>query len=70
MAAFFEPASIAVKKMQLTADQPCLVMIKNGSMFVSDPQQSLKNLIVTVNTKSFKIQLPESGFSTPAVLIK
>jgi chondroitin AC lyase len=70
MAAFFEPASIAVKKMQLTTDQPCLVMIKNGSMFVSDPQQSLKNLMVTVNKKSFKIQLPENGFSTPAVLIK
>lgn len=67
MAAFFQPASVLINKTVLQTGNACLVMIKDGSMIVSDPSQELKIIQVSVNNRSYDVELPANGFSSSPV---
>jgi len=70
MASFFEAGSLNVNRNRLSVEQPCMLMIRGGKFYVSDPQQKLDSVNIRFNAKTMKVSLPEKGFSTRAVLIK
>ncbi len=63
IAVFYKPGQFNyAPDRQISVDQPSLLMIKNidkePKLTVSDPTQKLKELLVTCNGKSSKVQLP------------
>lgn len=65
MAAFYSPGELNFgKKQAIQVDQPCLILIKGGVLYASDPTQEGKEVNVTVGGKKFKIRLPLDGTTT------
>lgn len=66
---FYKPQNVVYKKLKITVDQPCLVLIKNvdenqPEVWVSDPSQKISEITISVETtnKTFakKIRLPDN----------
>src|SRR5690606_15295707 len=52
------------KKQSIQVDQPCLILIKGGTLYASDPSQEGKPVNVIFYGKKFKIELPSDGTTT------
>lgn len=62
MAAFYSSGRLDFgKKQSIHVDQPCLVLIKGGMLYASDPTQEGKRVAVTFAGKKFEMQLPLDG---------
>lgn len=70
MAAFFEPGIFVLNNKKISVDKPCLVLIDHDKIYLSDPQQLNSSVTVCINEKAFRIQLPDNGFTSNAILIK
>lgn len=64
MAAFFSAGSVMIDKGQLSADQPCLLMISGNKIFASNPGHSEINVEVKWCGKTHQIKLKEDGSTT------
>jgi chondroitin AC lyase len=63
MAAFFAASSVQVGTQTLSVDKPCLLMIRNGWLYASDPAQAEKEVRVSYNKKLVTIELPGNGLT-------
>lgn len=70
MTAFFEPSTVVFNKQKLSVDKPCLVLIRDGKMYVSDPQQFNSPVTIQLNGKTFHVQLPNNGFTSDPISLK
>jgi len=65
MVAFYSATKLeTAKNMQLQVDQPCLVMIKDGHLYASDPSHQGITATITFNDQVFSVALPKDGFTT------
>jgi chondroitin AC lyase len=64
MTAFFSAGSVMIGKKKLAVDKPCLLMIKKGRLYASDPSQVETTVTIRFNDKIYPVQLPAHGFST------
>ncbi len=62
MAAFYAPGNLKAPSIKnLQVDQPCLVMVKNGKSYISDPAHKGPSVKITLNNRSSMISLPVDG---------
>jgi chondroitin AC lyase len=64
MATFKEKGTFNLNQMNITVDQPCLVMIEKGRILAADPLQKGETLHLKINDKSYQIKLPKDGSTT------
>jgi chondroitin AC lyase len=64
MASFFQSASINYKNIKMSVDRPCLIIIKNHNLYISDPLHKGGSLGITLGHKTYSIILNSQGFST------
>ncbi|TZF83229.1 chondroitin AC lyase [Pedobacter sp. BS3] len=70
MAVFYTPAKLQTGKQQsIQADQPCLVLLKNGKLYASDPSHKGLQANFILNNKTVSMTLPADG-TTVAETIK
>lgn len=63
MAAFYSGTKLESKKIAIQTDQPCLIMLKDDTIYASDPTHKGINTTITINDKQFSIDLPKDGFT-------
>lgn len=62
MAAFYAPSSVDLGKGGVVhADQPCLLIMKDGKLFVSNPAWGEIEATITWNNRKFKVKTPGDG---------
>ncbi|WP_207513667.1 polysaccharide lyase family 8 super-sandwich domain-containing protein [Longitalea luteola] len=59
MAAFYAPGKLD----EIQTDKPCLVLIKNGVLYASDPSHTGISVRFTFSGKSFELSLPPGGIT-------
>lgn len=57
MAAFYAPAKTA----NVQVDRPCLVLLKDGRLYASDPTHGGITVNITIDHKTFPMALPKDG---------
>ena len=68
MAAFFRPGWAEFPDgTRLTAEQPCLLMVRGDRLYAADPGRKLEALTVRRNSRSYRIPLPRSRFAGSTV---
>jgi chondroitin AC lyase len=70
MAAFYQAGTLRAQKVvtQLKIDQPCLVLIRNQEIWLSNPAFSAITVTLDLNHKRQKIVLPADGSSVKAAI--
>lgn len=64
MAAFYHAGKInAGPGRELQTDQPCLILIKDGTIVASDPGHKATTVSITYNNKTYIVPLLENGLS-------
>jgi chondroitin AC lyase len=66
MAAFYSPGKLDV----IQTDQPCIVLIKNGTLYASDPSHKGLTVHFTMAGKSFELSLSDDGGTVSKKLIR
>jgi chondroitin AC lyase len=61
MAAFFSPSALKNKHYQLAVDKPCLVLIRDKKMFISNPLHSEATINIKWNEKTTDVTVPPDG---------
>lgn len=61
MAAFFMPAALKNKAHDIEVDKPCLVLLRDNKLFVTDPQHSGATITIKWNGKVTEVTLPLQG---------
>jgi len=62
MAAFYAPSSVDLGKGGVVhVDQPCLLIMKDGKLFVSNPAWGEIEATITWNNRKFKVKMPGDG---------
>lgn len=59
--AFYKKGNISLKGKLISLDKPCLIIVRNGRFFVSDPLHDGGILNVIYNKKKYKVHLPPDG---------
>ena len=64
MATFYEPGTLSFKAIkEVTVDHPCLIMIRQNKLYISNPTHRKITVKVIVNNQSKSIALPADGSS-------
>lgn len=64
MAAFFSPGTLEMgKKETLRVSRPCLILIENDKLHVSDPSHKGGTIEIDWKGKTHKVELPKTGFT-------
>ncbi|WP_240755330.1 polysaccharide lyase family 8 super-sandwich domain-containing protein [Pedobacter sp. SYP-B3415] len=61
MSAFFAGGSLKLPHKTLSVNRPCLLIIQNNNLFVSDPTHTGGPVVIKYNQKIFNITLPGDG---------
>lgn len=62
MAAFYSAGKLeAGKKLHVQVNQPCLVLLQKGKLYLSDPRHAGGRVTITINDKPFTLSLPADG---------
>lgn len=61
LAAFYNKGQINFKKEMLVVEKPCLVLMKNNALYVSDPTHKGISLNLQFNNKNYNVSLPVDG---------
>lgn len=70
MAAFYAPTTLTTKLYgAVQTDQPCLLLIKNGRVFASDPAHTGLTVNITVSDRRFRLVLPADGTTIAGDLV-
>lgn len=64
MAAFYEAGAVADGNYQIAVDKPCVVMIKQGVIYASDPLQTGGLVTININGRAQQLELSKEGFTT------
>ena len=68
MATFYRPGWAEFPDgTRLTAEQPCLLMVRGGRLYAADPGRKLEALTVRRNSRSYRIPLPRNRFAGSTV---
>lgn len=68
MAAFFRPGWAEFPDgTRLTAEQPCLLMVRGDRLYAADPGRKLEALKVRCNARSYRIPLPQGRLAGSTV---
>ena len=59
--AFFSAGSLKIKNTELTADKPCLILISNMKIYISDPNHKGGMMKISWKNKVFNIEVPKDG---------
>ncbi|MCD0487578.1 polysaccharide lyase beta-sandwich domain-containing protein [Pedobacter sp. MC2016-14] len=64
MAVFYQAGSLMLpKKIKLSVNQPCLLMFKEGTIWISDPTRKIKEVQLALNERSLQLSLPQGDFA-------
>lgn len=62
MIAFYAPADLALDSGEhISADRPCLAILKENDLYLSDPSQSGSSLKLEISGRSLQVDLPPDG---------
>ena len=64
MVAFLSPGSVTIGKKKLAVDKPCLIMLRDGRLYASNPKGNEEILQVSFHRSTQKIPLPAFGLTT------
>lgn len=68
MATFYRPGWAEFPDgTRLTAEQPCLLMVRGGRLYAADPGRKLEALTVRRNSRSYRISLPQGRLAGSTV---
>lgn len=68
MATFYRPGWAEFPDgTRLTAEQPCLLLVRGGRLYAADPGRKLEALTVRRNSRSYRIPLPRNRFAGSTV---
>ena len=67
---FFAPDTVEYNKMNVSADKPCVLAIRNGAIYLSDITQTFDSITVTVNGKEYTADLSKRNGLTVKIIIK
>jgi len=68
MASFFSPGALAIGGHRLSATHPCLILINQKKIYVSNPAQDKKEISIQYDERNL-IFRPENGFTSEADLL-
>ncbi len=60
-AVFYEAGAISTSAGLIRVDRPCMVMVRQGACYVSDPTRQASTLTLTVGTTAQKVALPQGA---------
>lgn len=63
MYSFFEAGIQSDADSRVETDKPCVLMIRNGMLYVSDPLQTGEMVTITINGRDYACQLSKEGFT-------
>ncbi|MBZ4187589.1 polysaccharide lyase family 8 super-sandwich domain-containing protein [Niabella beijingensis] len=67
MAAFYTGGKLMLdQRRYLQTDQPCMMVVKKGKLYISDPLHKSVTVTVAINDKTQRLQLPENGTTVAA----
>ena len=70
MLAFYSPGKIKITSQSIIkADKPCLIMIKEKKLYVSDPSHKGITVSIIFNDQTFSVKLPKDG-TTKTIIFK
>jgi chondroitin AC lyase len=70
MLAFYSPDKIKITSQSfIKADKPCLIMIEEKKLYVSDPSHKGITVSITFNDQTFSVKLPKDG-TTKTIIFK
>ncbi|QQE10419.1 hypothetical protein JD969_13010 [Planctomycetota bacterium] len=69
MAVLYKPQQIKLGIWQLKVDQPCVVMIRAGKLWIADPDQTLEAINVEINGKQYQISLPQDVYAGKTISV-
>lgn len=58
---FFRPGSINLKNITVHVDKACLIIVRKGKIFISDPVHEGGIVNITYNKKKYQVKLPADG---------
>jgi chondroitin AC lyase len=61
MAAFYSSTKLEMEKIRLEVDQPCLILLKKGHLYASDPSHQGVRATIKFNDQVFSVALPKDG---------
>jgi chondroitin AC lyase len=68
MAAFFSPSTLKNKRLKLSVDKPCLVLIRDKKLFISNPLHSEATINIQWNEKTTDVTVPADGTTSEVTL--
>lgn len=68
---FWKPGRLFAKNIDISADIPCVLLIKQGgTVFAADPSQKYKKINLTVNGANVSADLPQGDYAGSTVAVK
>ncbi len=61
MAVFYSAGAVNAGGVSLKADRPCLLQMKTGSFYLSDPMQEGGKVVIHIGSRKYSVQLPPDG---------
>ncbi|HYJ37367.1 MAG TPA: polysaccharide lyase family 8 super-sandwich domain-containing protein [Chitinophagaceae bacterium] len=63
MISFFSPGTLEFNKHKISVDQPCLILMKKGKLFLSNPMHDKRTVNIKYNQSNANITMPDNGYS-------